>query len=232
MINRMFHIIVFSLVIHGTGVIAVQAASSDPAAIVKKVINAYGGRAAVERVKVVKHTGTIQSFRLNKTGRLERLFELPDKLRVDINYPGGPHEQRLTTPEGAWRTGHPATAMMHVAMQLQAARFQLPLLLAKNPVTVLADEAGKILLGVKLSDATSLVAYVDKKSGHIVRSVGRMQMGQMGLEFIADYSDFKKVDGVLFAHRESLQAMGRPTGIAVLEKIEVNSAVKPNDFNP
>ena len=185
--------------------------ATDPAQIVEKIVQAYGGRGALDRVKVVKHIGTIQSYRLGESGSLERLFVLPGRLRVDLNYPDGPREQRITTPEGAWRDGKPATAPMHMAMELQAARFRLPLLLTESTVKVLGEEESVL---------------------RIVRSVGHMAFGGMNMNFTADYSDFHPVDGVLFAHREELTAMGRPTGIAVLERIELNSKITSADFNP
>lgn len=213
------------------GLAAAQNAT-DPAQIVEKIVQAYGGRGALDRVKVVKHTGTIQSYRLGKTGSLERLFVLPGRLRVDLNYPDGPREQRITTPEGAWRDGKPATAPMHMAMELQAARFRLPLLLTESTVKVLGEEEGVLRLGVGLTQSTSLEVFVDPQSWRIVRSVGHMVFGSMNMNFTADYSDFHPVDGVLFAHREELTAMGRPTGIAVLERIELNSKTTSEDFNP
>lgn len=211
---------------------AVAAASANPAPLVEKIVQAYGGRTALERIKVVKHVGTIQSYRLGKTGSLERLFVLPGKLRVTMNYSNGPREQRITTPEGAWRDGQPATAPMHTAMALQAARFRLPMLLTEYPVTVLAEDEASVQLGVKLTPTNSLEIVVDRQSWRIVRSVGRMLMGAMSMAFTADYSDFRKVDGVLFAHKEELTAMGRPTGIAVLERIVLNSKISNEDFHP
>lgn len=211
---------------------AAARSTADPAQIVEKIMNAYGGRAALKRIKVVKHTGTIQSYRLKKTGTLQRLFIRPDKLRVELNYPEGPHEQRITTPAGAWRNGQPATAPMHAAMTLQAARFQLPLILTEKPVTILGEQDGKLQLGIALTPDTSLEVSVDPQNWHIVRSVGHMAFSGMNMAFIADYSDFRKVDGALFAFREELAAMGRPTGIAILERIELNTEVRPTDFNP
>lgn len=223
------------LLIGITFVFQVQARAEDttnPAQIVKKIVQAYGGNAALQRVKVVKHTGTIQSYRLKKTGSLKRLLVLPGKLRVEINYPDGPHENRITTPEGAWRDGRPASAPMHMAMELQAARFSLPVLLTEYPVTVLGEDEGRVHLGMKLTETTSLEVFVDRQSWRIVHSVGRMAMGGMKMAFTADYSDFRNVDGVLFAHKEELTAMGVKTGIAVIERIDVNTETSARDFKP
>lgn len=220
-----FRAITSSLLISVSLLFTSQVVAKEPIdldSVIQNIVQAYGGAAALEKVQAVKHTGTIQSHRLAKTGQLERLFVLQGGLRVDINYPGGPDEQRLTTPEGAWRSGRAAPAPMHTAMKLQAARFQLPLLLTKEAVTLHDEDKDRVHLAVKLTDYTSIEVQVDKQNWHIIRSIGRMQMGNMALEFVADYSDFRKVGGVLFAHREALMAMGRPTGIAILNKIEIN----------
>jgi len=216
-------------------VLPLHAASNDTEnteSMVEKIIQAYGGPVSVAGVKVVKHTGTIKSYRLNKTGALERLFASPDQLRVDIKYPGGPHEQRITTAEGAWRDGRLAPVPMQTAMKLQTARFRLPLLLTEYALKVVAEDDNRVHLGLNLSETTSLEVFVDKHNWRIVQSLGRMQMGGMNLEFITDYSDFRRVSGVLFAHREELRAMGRPTGVATIERIEVNTGITPADFKP
>ena len=203
-----------------------------PAQIVEKVIQAYGGRAALERVQGLRHTGTIQSHRLGKTGTLTRLFALPGRLRVDLDYPGGPREQRITTVNGAWRDGRPATAPMHAAMKLQSARFRLPLLLAEGPTVMRGESEGRLHLEMQLTGTTSLEVFVDPANWRIVRSVGQMTFNGMRMAFTADYADFRTVDGVMFAHREDLAAMGMPTGIAILERIEVNPDFGPQDFKP
>ena len=223
----------FVVIIGFSTAFQIQAAdetSTDQAQIIEKIVQAYGGRTALEKVKLVKHTGTIKSHRLNKTGTLQRLFARPGKLRVDLSYPDGPQEQRITTPAGAWRNGQPATAPMHMAMTLQAARFRLPLILTEKTVTLLGEADDKLQLSVSLTPNTSLEVFVDRQSWRIVRSVGRMAFSGMNMAFIADYSDFRKVDGVLFPFREDLTAMGRPTGIAILERIEINPETKPDDF--
>jgi len=231
----MSRIIIQILLIGITIVFQAQVKAEDktnPTQIVKNIVQAYGGRTALEGVKVVKHTGTIQSYRLKKTGSLKRLFVLPGKLRVEMKYPDGPHEQRITTPQGAWRDGRPATAPMHMAMELQTARFRLPLLLTQHPVTVLSEDKNTVHLGLKLTDVSSLEVFVERKSWRINRSVGLMTMGGMNMAFTADYSDFRKVDGVLFAHSEELTAMGTKTGVAVLDRIEVNTKTRTEDFKP
>lgn len=212
--------------------LAAAQSPSDAAQIVDNIVRAYGGRAALESVRGVRHSGQIESYRLGKTGSLSRLFVLPGRLRVDLNYPGGPSEQRITTADGAWRDGRPATAPMHLAMQLQSARFRLPLLLTEGPTTLRGKSEGRLHLEMPLTATTSIEVLVDPASWRILRSVGQMNFNGMRMAFTADYSDFRSVDGVLFAHREELAAMGMPTGIATLERIEVNPDFRPPDFEP
>lgn len=224
-------ILLISLVVLYPRLAAAQS-PSDAAQIVDNILRAYGGRAALERMHGVRHSGQIQSYRLGKTGTLSRLFVLPGRLRVDLNYSDGPSEQRITTADGAWRDGRPATAPMHLAMQLQSARFRLPLLLTEGPTTLLGKSEGRLHLQMPMTDTTSMEVLVDPASWRIVRSMGQMNFNGMRMAFTADYSEFRNVDGVLFAHREELAAMGMPTGIATLERIEVNPDFGPLDFKP
>ncbi len=212
--------------------LAVAENPPNAAQIVDNIIQAYGGREALARVQGIRQTGTIQSYRLGKTGTLTRLFALPGRLRVDLDYPDGPREQRITTAGGAWRDGNPATAPMHSAMQLQTARFRLPLLLTEGQPALRGESEGRLILDLQLTDSTSMEVFVDPASWRIVRSVGQMTFNGMRMAFSADYADFRRVDGVLFAHREDLAAMGMQTGIAILERIEVNPEFRPLDFKP
>jgi hypothetical protein len=230
---RTLHWVILFLLLFFAGMsagLAAKQTTADPATIVQNIVQAYGGHAALKAVKAIRHSGTIKSYRLQQTGTLERLLVLPGSLRVDLNYPDGRSEQRITTPDGAWRDGKPATTPMHMAMELQSARFRLPLLLTQGPVRLLGETEGLLHLEMELKGVTRIEVFVDPHSWRIMRSVGHMPMGRMNMSFSADYSDFRTVDGVLFAHKEELTAMGMQTGSVVLERIELNPEFNADIF--
>lgn len=215
------------------GAPAASGAATDP--LVRKVVEAYGG-AAPSRAVGVRETGSVTA-RDGKRGALTRLLVFPDSLRVDIAYPDGTGEVRIThqgkgSREGVDVSGTPP----HHAMVLQAARLAMPRWLAEDPAR--ARRAGRVerdgrsyeALAVSLPDGLEVVAEVEPASGRIVRTVGVMQRQGQRFEFVNTYSDFRKVAGVLFAFREENYAGGQQTGVTVLDEVELLTTVPPASF--
>jgi hypothetical protein len=69
----------------------------------------------------------------------------------------------------------------------------------------------------------TLTVTVDTKTSHILRSIGKAS----GLEFVVDYSDFRRVSGLLFPFAEAGMAQGMPTANTKLEAIEINAPAAP-----
>ena len=71
---------------------------------------------------------------------------------------------------------------------------------------------------IPLAGGLTLTVDVDPKTSHIVRSSGKTS----GMEFVVDYSDFRRVDGLLFAFAEAGMAQGMPTAKTTISTISVN----------
>lgn len=194
-------------------------------ALIDKVIEAYGGKTALESVNTVRQVGKVAStMRGGAVGHMERVFQRPDRLRVEISYPGEAKEVRLSNGTTCWRDGKEVSGPPKDAVVLQVARMALPLSLLEHKGELkdlgTVERDGKKLRAVELPlpGGLSVVAEIDPATGHILRSVGQGMMGM--LQFSADYSDFRKVGGVLYAFGEKTVAMGKHTGDTTLEKIE------------
>jgi hypothetical protein len=101
------------------------ASPADPAvgALVEKVIEAYGGKAALEKFPVMVQEGEVTAHQASDVGRVLRIHEKPRRLRVTIAYPGSPPEQRILDGARGWRDGREVSGTPpHVAMLLQASR--------------------------------------------------------------------------------------------------------------
>lgn len=183
-------------------------------ALVDKVLTAYGGAAAWEKVASFRQTGRVVSSMRSGEGKLDREWQRPDKLRVEIVYPSHT-EVRVVDGDHGTQNGKEATGMGLDAMRLQAARLALPLLLAQKRSEL--KSAGANQIEIPLSGAMSITITVDPTSGHILKSVGKAE----GIEFTTSYGDFKTVDGLLFAFREENTAQGMPTGTNEISKAEV-----------
>ena len=188
-------------------------------ALVNRVMDAYGGAGAWAKVTVLRESGAVVPAMGTARGRMNREWRRPDFLRVEIVYPSHT-ETRVVDGEKGTHNGKAVTGMGLDAMRLQAARLALPSLLAERLSSLrdLGVSGGVHRLEVPLGGKLSLTVDIDPASGRIVRSTGTAP----GIEFSTAYSDFRKVDLLLFAFREDNSAQGMQTGTNELSRIEVN----------
>jgi hypothetical protein len=198
---------------------AAQAQSLDD--VVSNVMKEYGGRAAWAKVTSLRETGTVVPVMRKGDGKLTRTWSAPDKLTVEIAYPAET-EVRIVDGDHGTRNGKVVSGPSLDAMKLQAARLELPMLLAAKRAALkdLGTKDGIRAIEIPLSDTLALTVNIDPKTWHILRSTGKAS----GLEFVVDYSDFRRVGGLLFPFGEAGMAMGMPTANTKFDAIVVNPA--------
>lgn len=208
-------------------------------ALVKKVLDAYGGERALKGVVAVRESGKVAStMRGGTQGPMVRTFARPDRLRVEIGYPGEDREVRVLAGSKGWRRGAPVAGPPLAAMVLQAARLSLPLLLAERLDQLkdlgVVESSGQRLRAVEVpvGEGLTVTALVDPSTWHVVESVGRLASPAGALEFRSAYRDFRKVKGVLAAYGERTWAMGQHTGDTTLDLVEHLAAVPAEAFAP
>ncbi len=218
---------------------AAEPASKSPDAIIDSVFAAYGGKAALAKVKAYRMEGTVASV-MRGNGALVRTFARPDRLKTTLDYPNHP-EARILDGGRGWRSDGkgnmaPADGFLLTSMVLQAARANLPWLLDEKRASIklLAPMDGGRLQGLEipLGDGLTLTVYADTATGRVVRSSGVLSAPGMQTNFATDYSDFRTVDGVLFSFREANFASNQSTGDTVITRVVVNPALKDADFRP
>jgi hypothetical protein len=224
--------------------LAVAAAEPQPAAdvpaLVRRCVEAYGGKSAIAKAARSRQEGTVTSLVLHagEKGRMARAYERPGRLRVEIAYAGGSGEVRVLHGARGWRDGDEVSGPRLQAMILQAARLDLPASLSSPGARIASagtlQHGGKTLRVVAFEPAPGLVVEVaiDPVSGRILRSRGAARDGTPGLDFVTTYSDFRTISGVLVAMREESWANGRTTGETVLEKVEFPAALPEGLFGP
>jgi hypothetical protein len=208
-------------------------------AVVRRCVDAYGGKAALARATAARQEGSVTStMSPGQAGRMVRTFARPGKLRVEIAFPGGRSETRIVDGARGWRDGEEVRRERLSAMILQAARLDLPALLESSEARLedrgSSDVGGTPVrvLALPLAPGLLLEAAIDARSGRILRSRGASRVDGIPLEFVTAYEDFRKVDGVLVAFREKSWANGRSTGETVLEKVEFPKKVPEATFRP
>lgn len=214
------------------------ASAMEVSALLDKVAVAYGINTLADGVKGIRQTGRTFSSMRQEEGPILRTYQHPDRLRIEIRYPGS-EEIRVLNGSQAWKQNEPITGSFHAAMILQAARMALPWSLQKDRSSLrdlgtLKFEDGKNLQVLEQPLGIGLVmrATIDTDTGRILRSVGRMT-GNMGImEFGTIYEDFRKHDGLLYAATERHFAMNQATGYTHIDKIEFVDALPETLFLP
>jgi hypothetical protein len=218
---------------------AVEPTATNPAALIERVLGAYGGKAALAKVKAYRMEGTVTSV-MRGNGALVRTFARPDRLKITLDYPNHPEARILDGGKG-WRsdgTGNmaPAEGFLLTSMVLQAARADLPWLLEEKraAIKLLAPMDGGKLQGLEipLGAGLTLTIYAEAATGRIVRTAGVLEAPGMKTNFATDYSDFRAIDGVLFSFREANFASNQSTGETVITKVTLNPKLGDADFRP
>ncbi len=220
------------------GPAAARSASASRSALIARCVEAYGGKRALARLARSLTEGSVTSLlHPGQPGRIARLYQRSGKLRVEIAFPGAPVEVRVLDGGRGWRFGEEVGGPFLASMILQAARLDLPALLAaweqklEDHGTWELDGKTLRVLALEVAPGVTVEAGIDPGSGRILRSRGTAG-GAMPVEFVTTYSDFRKVDGVLFAFHEGTWANGSTTGETALEKVELPASIPPEAFRP
>jgi hypothetical protein len=213
------------------------ARAEDAGALVGKMVAAYGGEAALDKIAAIREEGKVEAtMRVGNSGPIVRTYARPAKLRIQIGE--GPKFTEVRAVNGAkgWRNGQETTGVAYEAMVLQAARLDLPWLLMKDKSKLVdkgnVERDGRQLqvLELALENGLSVSAGIEMKTGHILFSSGTTKTGSMTFE--TSYDDLRKVDGVLFAFKETNMAQGTKTAETILSKIEILKEAPEDAFKP
>jgi hypothetical protein len=207
--------------------------------LIQLSLAAYGGEARLIQLATLRAHGSITVKGQAQSGRVERLFQSPDRLLNITTYAGGPSERRLLVKDRAWRNGQAASVPEHIAMSLQAARLRLPLLLKESRAHLVdqgqQEKAGRRFHAITLpvSEGISLAVVIDSATGLIVQTSGKLALPDgTNADFTTLYGDYRIVEGLAVAMREDHYAQGAHTGTTSLERVEINRPLPGNAFTP
>lgn len=214
----------------------------DVHALVSRVLEAYGGRVALSKVGAYRMEGVLFSLQRHDESPTVRVFARPARLKILIGYDKS-SEVRLVDGAKGWRkvsggTLESASGPMLDAMVLQAARADVPWILAERESSARLVEplerGDERLPGIEipLENGLRLRAYVHPRTHRVEVSQGLLDHGGMSTHFETVYSDFRKVDGLWFAHREENWASGTQTGITTIRRILLDPKLAPGEFAP
>lgn len=218
--------------------------ADEPAdAIVARVLEAYGGGAAVARVRSVTARGTLTDLFAGREGEYRRYLQRPGRLRIEtMPEPGG--ETRILDRGAAWQstaTGGlaPARPMTRSAMIYQYTCLDLPMGLVDHAVPV-AYGGRQLVAGREVQllilapeGGPEVRVYVDTDRHLIRRVAATFSLGMMGgSELATEYDDFRPEDGVLFPRLLTNYAGSTKISEIVLRSLAVNPPLDNALFAP
>lgn len=213
-------------------------ADSGPREVVAALVAAAGGHAALAKVTAYRVEGTILALARHERGRFVRRWSRPLDLDVTLRYPSGP-ERRLLVGGRGWRSRPRGFVEVQgpllASMVLQAARAGLPWLLDERRDAVVAAEPWADpadgpeippLPGARLplEGGLDIAAWVDPATGRLRRSLARMRLPRMGVDFEVRYADHQDVGGIVLPLAEDTFAGGTATSHMAIEAVELNPA--------
>jgi hypothetical protein len=222
---------------------AARAADPSPtAALLARIVDAYGGWTRLERVKGWRAEGKVFSVRRHDESPTTRVFLRPDRFKSLIEYRGG-FEARLFDGRQGWRAAEgkafePAEGPMLAALALQVARCAVPWILQERAAELrtiapfVKDTERWPGLELTLREGMQLRVYADPATGRVRLSQGVLSVGGQETHFETWYDDWHRVDGVWFAFQEENWASGQHTGRTTIKSVSLDPAVSPKEFAP
>jgi hypothetical protein len=209
---------------------------------VNNVLEAYGGKINILKIKTVSAHGRIDDFLRKTSGGYARTMRRPGELRIDIMPERGGEVRILSHGKGLQGSGDRLNAAKPVSlssMRYQYGYLDLPMSLADGSakavhrgVEELHGRPMEILL-VELASAPDLKVYIDFET-HLIRRVeARFDMGGMGSSVLGtEYDNFKKIDGAVFPLTLNNFAGGTNISVLTITGLTINQALPEGVFSP
>ncbi len=217
--------------------------SPDVDAVVRRIIDAYGGTTVLGDIHSFSATGVLESPLYERPAKYSVALEQQGrKLRVEIQS-GNSFELRiLNGAKGYYRTdASPIVAVAGSRLLAMVYQFkELTMLHQLMASSFSIIDGGKSTVNgapvriFLLSDPEGppMKLYVDAKSHRIVRDSGIFIMEGAETELSSEFRDFKRVDGRLFPFRIINYAGGQRIGELHISEYKVNPALPDSLFMP
>lgn len=220
------------------------ALEQDPAslAVVEKIVQAYGGAAAIERIVAVNAEGEIKARMRGDQGSYKRWLRRSRLLRVETAYQRGA-EVRILNGEQVWRSGGGGALKSisgpgALAVVYQYKQLDLPYGLLKGVYNLrhagkeAVDGVETEVLEVSDAEGPSMRVNVDSASHYIVRVSGHITFGGAATDLGAVFSDYRLVEGVPMPFRVHNFAGGMAVSETVIHRYTVNPSDDSERFEP
>jgi outer membrane lipoprotein-sorting protein len=241
--KTMKRVMMFSfIVVLFLSMVSIEAYSQTADEILEKMIEAQGGRKALESIESTTLSGSMQIMQMNMTGSISVYQKEPNKMRVDIEMMGMNITQAFDGTT-AWFT-NPQTGATQEMSEKQAKYFKRDALgrdALLNPKKLgitykfkgkekIKDKEYLVLEQIHPDDFT-VTMYVDAKTYLTYKLKSRiLNEAEAEVESETIMSDYKKVEGFMMPHSINTFLDGQEYMKSTVTEITFNSDLEDSFF--
>jgi len=211
--------------------------------ILERMIDAQGGRIALEKIKDTILTGYMEMIQMGLGGSLKTYQKEPNKLRMDATVLGAVVIQSFDG-ETAWITTDPMTGLMEEMPLVMAEDFGRSALgndVLLNPkkfgitYTLFGKELleGKeyYVLSQNFSDGFNVSFLIDTETSLIYKTKVTTK-NETGEESVVEtiFTDYKNIEGILIAHKLVIYQDGSEFMKMEITNVEFNTGLEDSWF--
>jgi outer membrane lipoprotein-sorting protein len=210
--------------------------------IIQKMVEASGGRKALESIDDSTVTGTMDLTDQGLSGEITIYKKEPSKMRIDLEVMGMVITQAYDGSVAWWV--NPQTGVTEEMPPTEAAsmkRDALPRDATFNPEKygISFDYKGKEQIDGKdhfvieqtYSDGFQITLYVDSATYLVTKSKGTIDSTVGEVEFEQVASDYKKVNGLMVAHTVTTYVNGVESRIIKITGVQYNTGLEDSLFS-
>ena len=216
--------------------------SQEASDILKKMVEAQGGKKVLEKIKDMTSSGTLELIQMGMTGSMTMYKKEPNKVRMDIEVMGMIITQAFDG-ETAWgvnpQTGSREEMPEQEAEHMKRMALGIDAFLYPEKYGVSFAYKGKekieekdyLVLEQTFSDGHAATIYIDPKT-YLTYKTKSTTMSQMGVEVEQETfeADFKKVNGMTIAYSIIILQDGEEFMKLALTEVTVNSGLEDSLF--
>jgi outer membrane lipoprotein-sorting protein len=216
--------------------------SQEASDILKKMVEAQGGKKGIEKIKDMTSSGTMELTQMGLTGSMTLYKKEPNKVRIDIEVMGMIITQAFDG-ETAWgvtpQTGSREEMPEQQAEDMKRRALGIDAFIYPEKYGIAFAYKGKekieekeyLVLEQTFSDGHKTTLYIDPKT-YLTYKTKSTTVNQMGVEVEQETfaSDFKKVNGMTIAYSIIIFQDGEESMKLTIADVTFNSGLEDSLF--
>lgn len=204
--------------------------------VLEQMVEAYGGEENVRKLDSMTQEWDFVALMGNRHGSDVRAVAMPNRLRVELTYPEKKETRVLDGDIGFViydkRPSSVVQGHQKDAMRLQLMRLYSPLALLERIEQIHLTDKGDFIVLTLQENGLQADYLVNKEDWYIEKVLGTLHINGMKMNFLTEYEDFRKVEGVVLHHKENKFAGSVNTARLELRNVTLDATIDDVEFDP